>query len=107
MPLMRLWMTRRTMALLFRSCYCQLKSTSTAQDSQELKPILPSKLNIHKSDQIYLPFGKTNMESESIKPAQFIGRSRTPEESSEEIKYVEIKSKGVSGHFEKSYEYWK
>lgn len=93
------------MALLFRSCYCQLKSTSTAQDSQELKPILPSKLNIHKSDQIFLPFGKTNMESESIKPAQFIGRSRTPEESSEEIKYVEIKSKGVSGHFEKSYKY--
>ena len=39
----------------------------------------------------------------SIKPAKFIGRSRTPEESSEEIKYVEIKSEGASGHFEKSY----
>ena len=43
------------------------------------------------------------MELESIKPAKFIGRSRTPEESSEEIKYVEIKSEGASGHFETSY----
>ena len=43
------------------------------------------------------------MESESTKPVQFIGRSRTPEESSEEIKYVEIKSEGASGHFETSY----
>ena len=93
------------MALLFRSCYCKLKSTPTEPDSQEVEHILPSKLNIHKSDQILLQSGKTNMESESIKPAQFIGRSRTPEESSEEIKYVEIKSKGVSGHFEKSYKY--
>ena len=84
-----------------------MKSTPTEQDSQQLEPILPSKLNTHKSDRIVLPYGKSNMESESIKPAQFIGRSRTPEESSEEIKYVEIKSKGVSGHFKKSNKYWK
>ena len=82
-----------------------MESTPTDPDSQELEPILPSKLNAHKSDQIFLPFGKTNMEPESIKPAQFIGRSRTPEESSEEIKYLEFKSGGLKGHFEKSYKY--
>ena len=43
------------------------------------------------------------MEPESIKPAQFIGRSRTTEEFSEEVRYVEIKSEGATGHFEKSY----
>ena len=47
------------------------------------------------------------MEPESIKPAQFIGRSRTTEESSEEVRYVEIKSEGATGHFEKSYPNWK
>ena len=86
-----------------RSCYCKLESTPTDPDSNELEPIRLSKLNAHKSDQIFLPFEKTNMELESIKPAQFIGRSRTPEESSEEVKYVEIKSEGASGHFETSY----
>ena len=80
-----------------------MESTATDQDSKLLEPILPSKLNAHNSDQILLPFGKTNMEPESIKPAQFIGRSRTTEESSEEVKYVEIKSEGATGHFEKSY----
>lgn len=84
--------------LCIRSCYCKLESTPTDPDSKELEPI-----RLSKSDQIFLPFGKTNMELESIKPAQFIGRSRTPEESSEEVKYVEIKSEGASGHFEKSY----
>ena len=44
------------------------------------------------------------MEPESIKPAQFLGRSQTTEESSEEVRYyVEIKSEGATGHFEKSY----
>ena len=79
-----------------------MESTPTDPDSNELEPI-----RLSKSDQIFLPFEKTNMELESIKPAQFIGRSRTPEESSEEIKYVEIKSEGASGHFETSYKNWK
>ena len=80
-----------------------MESTATDQDSKLLEPILPSKLNAHNSDQIFLPFGKTNKKPESIKPDQFKGRSRTTEESSEEVKYVEIKSEGESVHFEKSY----
>ena len=84
-----------------------MESTPSDPDSQELEPIISSKLNAHKSDQLFLPFGKTSMEPESLKPAQFIGRSRTLEESSEDVRFVEIKSGGASGHFSKSYKNWK